>query len=326
MKQVTIPNTDLKPSELCLGGNRFGTVIEQKDAFTLLDAFADLGGNFLDTALVYADWIPGAPKSASEKTIGQWLKSKGNRDQFVVATKGGHPDFNEQLPRLSKGDLIHDINKSLANLQTDVIDMYWLHRDAANVSVGSIIEALNEQVQAGKIRYFGCSNWRVDRIVAANDYAEQKGLQGFSANQPWWSLIQPNLAALSDPENLVVFGTEEAVLHQKTRLAIIPYSSQGQGFFSRLEAGGESGLSDKDRANFFNETNRLRWPRAKKLAENYGVPVSHIVLGYLRAQHFVTIPVIGCRSLEQLRDSVTATELALTQEDIVFLTAVTNIT
>ena len=192
MKYVNIPHSDLYPSCLCLGSNRFGTVIDHADAFALLDAFVAMGGNFIDTALIYADWIPGAPKSASEKTIGQWLKHSGNRDRVVLATKGGHPNLSTMhLHRLSKADITRDIDASLSNLQTDVIDLYWLHRDATSVPVTILIDTLNEQVQVGKIRYFGCSNWQVERIIAANDYANKNDLQGFVASQPWWSLAQP---------------------------------------------------------------------------------------------------------------------------------------
>jgi len=321
MKYVNISHTDLTPSRLCLGTGRFGTVISQPDAFALLDAFVSRGGNFIDTAHVYADWIPGAPKSASEKTIGAWLKTTGLRDRVVLATKGGHPDLSTMhIPRLSKADIGQDIDESLVHLQTSFIDLYWLHRDAPGVPVADLIETLNEQVRRGKIRYFGCSNWSVERIAAANAYAKQNNLQGFVASQPWWSLAHPNQAALSDPENLVVFGPDEQNFHRQTDLAVIPYSAQGKGFFSKLERLGATGLSQTDRDHFFNETNAGRWPRVKKLAEKHQVPASHIVLSYLTSQPFVTIPIVGCRTIEQLQDSIVAVDLVLTPDDLSFLT------
>lgn len=321
MKTVNIPHTDLNPSRLCLGTNRFGTVISQPDAFALLDAFFEMGGNFIDTAHVYADWIPGAPKSASEKTIGAWLKATGHRNRVVLATKGGHPDLSTMhIPRLSKADIVQDIDESLAHLQTGFIDLYWLHRDAPEVPVADLIDTLNEQVRRGKIRYFGCSNWSVERIIAANDYANKNNLQGFVASQPWWSLVHPNRTALSDPENLVVFGPDEQKFHHQTGLAVIPYSAQGKGFFSKLDRLGATGLSQTDRNHFFNETNAGRWPRVKQLAEEHGVPVSHIVLSYLTSQPFVTIPIVGCRTIEQLQDSIAAVDLVLTANDLSFLT------
>jgi aryl-alcohol dehydrogenase-like predicted oxidoreductase len=321
MKTVNIPDTDIHPSCLCLGTNRFGTVISRQDAFALLDAFVEMGGNFIDTAHVYADWIPGSPKSASEKTIGEWLKATGNRNHMVLSTKGGHPDLTAMhIPRMAKADITQDIDESLTYLQTNVIDLYWLHRDAPSVPVGGIIETLNEQVQLGKIRAFGCSNWRIERIMAANDYASKNDLQSFAASQIWWSLAQPNRTALSDSEKLVVFGPVEEEFHRRTRLAVVAYSAQGKGFFSKLERLGPSGLSKDDYSSFFNETNTDRWPRIKRLAKKYNVPLSHIALSYLISQRFVTIPIIGCRTLGQLRDSMAATNLVLTSEDLAFLT------
>jgi aryl-alcohol dehydrogenase-like predicted oxidoreductase len=321
MKYFNIPHTDLNPSCLALGTNRFGTVIDQTHAFALLDAFVEVGGNFIDTALIYADWIPDAPKSASEKTIGQWLKYTNNRDRMVLATKGGHPELSTMhLSRMSKADITLDIDASLSNMQTDVIDLYWLHRDATSKPVAELIDTLNQQVQAGKIRYFGCSNWHVERILAANEYANDNDLQGFVASQPWWSLAQPNRGALSYSENMVVFGLKEEAFHRPTGLAVMPYSAQARGYFSKLDKLGANGLGETDQASFSNETNAHRWQQVKQLAEKYGVPVSHVALSYLTSQPFVTIPIIGCRTLDQLDDSTKAANLLLTQEEITYLT------
>ncbi|MDK1118944.1 MAG: aldo/keto reductase [Anaerolineae bacterium] len=317
MRYVNIPHTELNPSRVCLGSNRFGTLIKEPNAFALLDTFLEMGANFIDTAHIYADWIKGAQKSASEKTIGKWLKRSGNRDRVVLATKGGHPSLSTtHLHRMSKDEITRDLNDSLTNLQTEVIDLYWLHRDATDVPVEDIIEIFNDQVQAGKIRYFGCSNWSVERISAANSYAQNNDLQGFVASQLWWSLAQPNRAALTSPESQVVFGIKEAEFHRKSEMAIIPYSAQGKGFFSKLDKLGEKGLNDTDRDSFINDLNNHRSTQIKRLAKKYDVPVSHIVLSYLISQPFVTIPIIGSRTLDQLKDSLFAVNLILKSEEI----------
>src|SRR5581483_3704812 len=90
MKTVLLPNTDLRVSQLCLGSTDIGSLIPPDASFALLDLFVSLGGNFIDTAHVYANWLPGFENS-SEKTIGRWLKARSNRDQIVLSTKGGHP-------------------------------------------------------------------------------------------------------------------------------------------------------------------------------------------------------------------------------------------
>jgi aryl-alcohol dehydrogenase-like predicted oxidoreductase len=198
MKKRVIPNSGLCPSFLCLGTVPFGSTMSEKDSFGLLDAYLHLGGNFIDTANVYADWIPGE-KSTSEKTIGKWLKSRQNRQQLIVATKGGHPDLNLlHVPRISKGNIIHDLHESLRHLQTDYIDLYWLHRDDPKVPVEEILMTLEEQVQSGKIKYYGCSNWTAFRIKEAQKVAASLGTKGFVASQPMWSLAVPNYEHMTD--------------------------------------------------------------------------------------------------------------------------------
>ena len=158
MNHLTIPGTDLLVSPVCLGSGPFGTAVKPTDAFAMLDAFVERGGNFLDTARIYADWIPGG-QNASEKTLGAWLQANGLRNRIVLATKGAHPDLKTMhISRLSPEDIAADVAASLHYLQTDRIDLYWLHRDDTALPVGEIVDALNQQAQAGRIRYYGCSN------------------------------------------------------------------------------------------------------------------------------------------------------------------------
>src|SRR5205085_396194 len=133
----------------------FGANIPEAQAFTLLDAFVAAGGNFIDSALVYSDWHPG-PRGSAETTIGRWLTERGNRDQIVLATKGAHPELKTMnISRLAPEDINGDVDKSLANLQIDQIDMYWLHRDDVNRPVSEIIDTLQNLVDSGKIRTYG---------------------------------------------------------------------------------------------------------------------------------------------------------------------------
>ena len=102
MRTVTIPDTELRVSSICLGSADIGSKIDRETSFRMLDRFVDLGGTFIDTASVYADWLPG-PRSISETTIGDWFAQSGKRDRVVLATKGGHPDLNTMhVSRLSR--------------------------------------------------------------------------------------------------------------------------------------------------------------------------------------------------------------------------------
>jgi aryl-alcohol dehydrogenase-like predicted oxidoreductase len=225
MRYVTIPNTDLVVSVLCLGTGEAGANYDRATGFAMLDTFIEQGGNLLDTAHVYSDWIPGE-RSRSEKLIGAWMHRNGrhNRSGVLIATKGAHPDLDSmQVGRLSPAEIQADLEESLRFLQVEAIDLYWLHRDDSTRPVEEIIDTLEAQVQAGKIRYYGCSNWQLARIVAARRYAAQRGVNGFAAVQNLWSLAKPILPEIMrrDP-TLAVMDDELWQYHRESGLAAIP--------------------------------------------------------------------------------------------------------
>ncbi len=318
MKYVTIPKTDLQVSQICLGSVELGLSLAKDQSFALLDAFVAGGGNFIDTAHVYSNWIPNT-KSSSEKMIGQWLSERGLHKQIIVGTKGAHPELaTMHVSRLSRADIEQDINESLEYLQAESIDLYWLHRDDDQIPVGNIIDALNEQVSAGTIRYFGCSNWKISRIQEALDYAVSKGIQSFVANQPLWSLATANMDAIAD-KTLVGMDDAGKAFHKRTGMSVIPYTSQAKGFFTKLEASGIDGIRASDKGIYLSESNMQRLPRVQELAKKYDGTVNDIALAYLMSQPFTTIPVVGCRTHEQLTASLNAVNVTLTSDEIAYL-------
>nr|WP_169449879.1 aldo/keto reductase [Cohnella laeviribosi] len=119
MNQVQIPNTELRVSQIGLGSALFGSAVSKDDAFRLMDRYADLGGNMIDTAEVYANWLPDVETSVSEKTIGEWMKERGNRNRLVVTTKGAHPRMDTMhIPRLSKAEIREDLEGSLRGFRS----------------------------------------------------------------------------------------------------------------------------------------------------------------------------------------------------------------
>jgi aryl-alcohol dehydrogenase-like predicted oxidoreductase len=314
-KTITLPHTDLTVSQVCLGSSHLGSSISKIAAFRLLDSFIEFGGNFIDTARVYADWLPNGA-NASESTIGEWQRTRGNRDKIVIATKGAHPDLKSMhVPRMSAEDIKHDIEASLRYLQTDVIDMYWLHRDDVSRPVSDILGSLNAHVKLGNIRYFGCSNWTVARIREAMQYAEAQQIMGFVANQPMWSLAKPNVDAIKD-KTIVIADESDIAFHRETGFTLIPYTSQARGYFSKLAA---RNVPPKDQQVYDNADNRIRFEHARELSRRYNVSVSAIALSYLTSQPFPVVPVIGASNLEQLEDSLKDSELTLTPDDLRFL-------
>lgn len=311
MEYVRIPGTDLLSFPISLGAVPFGTTLDRETSFRLMDAYADFGGNMVDTAQVYANWLPGE-RSASETTIGQWMVSRGNRNRMIVTTKGAHPNLDTpRLSRLSKEDIAADVDGSLQRLRTDTIDLYWLHRDDPAREAADILDTLNGLVRSGKIRYFGCSNWTASRLSAAQSAAASHGWQGFSANQMMWSLAETNSAALADP-TLAAMDGETRSVHARTGLAAIPYSSQAQGLFSKWERGTFAREDERISGHYRIDVNYRRFLKARELAAQLSVPLSRIVLSYLLSQPFPVIPIVGCRTIEQLADSIHAAGVRLT--------------
>ena len=190
---VRLPGTDLDVSRICLGGNRFGAQLDQEASFELLDIFHEAGGNFVDTAHVYADWLPDIERSSSEKTIGRWLAARGLRGKVVVATKGGHPELgNPASRRLDRASLREDATGSRDNLGTEDVPIFYVHRDDPGRPVDEILGALEELRGEGIIRHYAASNWTLPRLVEARRVAQRAGWQGFVANQPEWSLARRN--------------------------------------------------------------------------------------------------------------------------------------
>jgi aryl-alcohol dehydrogenase-like predicted oxidoreductase len=316
MQYRTIGETGLNASRICLGGGDLGSAIPRDAAFAVLDAFAEAGGNFLDTARVYAAWLPGQG-GVSERTIGSWLRSRGARGRMVLATKGAHPDLDAMhADRMSPEEIAFDLAQSLEALQTDRVDLYWLHRDAPDVPVSEIMDCLNSHVRAGEIRALGASNWRPARIEAANAYARAHGLVGFSASQIAYSLaVQGDDAA----QRTLAMDAPTHAWHSRTGFPQVAYTSQARGFFSGKYGRGRGDPASLAMRLFFNEVNLGRLERAQALASARGWSANGVALAYLLGQPFPVFPIVGCRTVEQVRSSTAAAALTLTPAEIAIL-------
>ncbi|MBC8080046.1 MAG: aldo/keto reductase [Gorillibacterium sp.] len=318
MKWIGIPGTGIQASCIALGTAELGTKLNRDESFRLLDAYADYGGNLLDTAQVYANWIPGEI-SLSEKTIGEWLHRKNGRERVILSTKGAHPDLKTMnISRLSRNEILKDLDDSLRHLRTDYIDLYWLHRDDPSLPVGEIMETLNEQIRAGKIVSAGCSNWLPGRIQEAQQYATGQGLQAFSASQIHWSMAVINSEVMTDP-TIVSMDDAAYRFYLKAGMLVMAFSSQARGFFQKVADGGLERLPDWVKATYYNEATMGRLDRARRLAKELNISIGAVALGYLTSQPFAAVPIIGPQSMDQLADSMWAADVVLTSEQIAYL-------
>lgn len=305
MEYKAIPRTDLNPSVICFGGGAV-TYSDRRDfAFSQLDLYCHLGGNFIDTANIYGKWLP-ERTNISEQYIGQWLATRKNRNRIILATKGGHPDLaSMSVPRLDRSSLSRDLEESLRALKTDTIDLYWLHRDDQDRPVEDILDSLQRFVREGKIRWYGCSNWTLPRILAARQAADREGWPGFVANQLFWSLADYNPAAMTDP-TLTGMDDETWTMHKDSQMAAIPYSSQAGGYFQKLHTAGKAGIPQNRLALYDLPVNDRRYQMLLELSQQTGQTIDMLVLGYLLAQPFPVFPIIGPRTAAQLSASLKA--------------------
>lgn len=298
-------------SVLALGSTDFGGTVEQGLAHDFLDAWEGIGGNFIDTARVYGDFV-NRRLGESEKVIGRWLERRG-REAFFLSTKGAHPDMDHMnVGRLSRAEIEDDAARSLENLRTDHVDIYWLHRDDVSRPVGEIVETLNGLVEAGATRMIGVSNWTAARIEAANVYAAAHGLRPLDADQPQCSLARQMV--VEDP-TLVPMDADLWRMHRRTGMALIPFSSQAKGFYTKLFELGEAGLSDKARRRFLSEENLAVYRRVLALRERTGLSVGAIALAWLTCQDFPTIPLCGVSKVSQVLALDEAANAVISPED-----------
>ncbi|NPV48852.1 MAG: aldo/keto reductase [Armatimonadetes bacterium] len=305
-----LPHTDLVPSRLCLGLGDYGTRVAGEAAVRLLARFMELGGNFVDTAHCYSFWVAGAGAGSSERQLGAAMRELGCRDRLIVATKGGHPEGGEAYPRpdhyMAPEVVSQDLAESLERLGIATVDLYLLHRDDPRVPVGEVMDALNEHLQAGRVRYLGASNWSVERIAAANLYAAERGLQGFCVSQVHWSLAEPPWEMGPDPTTRCV-TLADAAWHTATGLPIMAYSPSAGGYFAGR---GES---------YDTSTNAARRERAGQLADEMGLTPAQVALAYLLNQPFPVYPIVGTMSEAHLVEAMGAAEVRLTPEQVAWL-------
>jgi aryl-alcohol dehydrogenase-like predicted oxidoreductase len=289
-----------------LGTGSFGTGIPGAAAFEQLDRFYEQGGTFLDTARVYAAWIPGGDQ-ASEKTIGAWIKGRKNRDRIVISTKGAHPDLKTMdVPRMKKDLVRRDLEESLTALGTDCIDLYFLHRDDPATAVTEILDMLEGFRKEGKIRRYGCSNWKLDRVEAADREARRLGYEGFISNQLLWCAADVNVSGIGD-KTLVAMDRETFAYHKGTGKSVMAYMSACKGYFVKRLRGLPPGPGLE--AMYGNPSNEALLKAFPAWETALRASAASIVLAYVMAAPFPSAPVASFSSPAQLDEGLAAADL-----------------
>ena len=293
---IQIKNTNLSVFPLCLGGNVFGWSADQEQSFAVLDAYVEAGGNFIDTADVYSSWKEGNQGGESETIIGNWMKSRGNRDQLVVATKVG---MWEKQKGLSAGNIKSALDGSLKRLQTDHIDLYYSHEDDAGIPLYETLGTYTELKAAGKIQHAAASNYTTARLREAAHISDSYGYIKYVAVQNKYNLLDR-----AEFEGEITPGIEGLGIHS------IPYYGLARGFLSgkyqpgltvdSMRAGGA--------AEYQNDRGWATLKAVEAIAKELGSNPSAVSLAWLRAKD--SLPIASARTVEQVREIVQLIELS----------------
>jgi aryl-alcohol dehydrogenase-like predicted oxidoreductase len=295
-----IGTTDLDVFPLCLGGNVFGWTADEKQSFAVLDAYAEAGGNFIDTADAYSAWVPGHTGGESETIIGRWLAERRNRDRMVVATKVGRLPG---LSGLSAKTIRTGAEGSLSRLRTDHIDLYYAHADDAATPLEETLQAFDALVREGKVRFIAASNYTGPRLAEALEMSGSMGMARYVALQPHYNLVhrgeyEDGLAALCAREGLACF----------------PYYALASGFLTGKYRGGAKVLSARasGAAKYLDDRGRRVLAALDAIARERGTTVAAVALAWLATRPGVVAPIASARTPEQLRELLPFTSTHLT--------------
>jgi aryl-alcohol dehydrogenase-like predicted oxidoreductase len=313
---VTLGRSGLRVSPLCLGAMTFGedlgwgTSVEESQQ--IIDRYVGLGGNFIDTANFYT-------RSHSEKIIGDHVgRHPAQRDRLVIATKfsgnlyPGDPNGGGS----GRKSLINACENSLRRLQTDYIDLYWLHMWDANTPIEETMAALDDLVRAGKVRYLGVSDTPAWKIVEANLIARFRGWSAFIGLQIEYSLLERTVE-----QELVPMAGEFG-------LGITPWSPLKGGVLSGKYTRRNDGQHRADRGalveSSLNQETYALIDELELIAKAHEATVAGVALAWVLAQPAVASVIIGARRLSQLDDNVRAVDVDLTAEELARLDALTE--
>ena len=304
MKYLSLAALSHRPISLIGLGGRFGQLTDEV-SFSLLDAYLDLGGNLLDTAHSYDG-------GEHERTIGRYLSDRNCRDRVIIVDKCCHPD-DRGSSRVSVRSIGEDLTKSLERLQTDSIDIYMLHRDDISVPVGDIVDSLNLELDHGRIKSYGFSNWTHHRLEQAMTYASENRLIGPAASSCGFSLAILNHAPWP---GCVIIDDSEKSWHERTGFPLLAWSSQARGWFSGRDF---NTTSDSTFAAYDTVENRKRLDCTRVLALRRGFQPNEVALAYVLSQSFPVVALIGPESLSELSSSAAAVDLNLIPQELAFL-------
>jgi aryl-alcohol dehydrogenase-like predicted oxidoreductase len=311
MKIVQLGKSGLKVSQVCLGTMTFGREADEAASFAIMDYFVEQGGTFLDTADAYSI-------GATESVVGRWLKARGNRDTIVLATKVFHPmSSGPNDAGLSRIHIQRAVEASLLRLQTDVIDLYQVHRWDPTVPIEETIGTLDDLVRQGKVRYVGCSNVRAYQLQYCLDYARAHAMSPFISLQPPYNALNRAIEA----ELLPLCGEQG--------IGVLSYNPLAGGMLTGKYRRNEPLPTGARLEAFAYYHDRYYTDQALDIVARFleeaskrSVSPAQLALAWVLGEPRVSSPILGARNLEQIKDSLKGAEIPLTAEERAAIPAV----
>lgn len=306
-QQRPLGGSGLSTPPLMLGGNVFGWTSDRERSFAVLDAFVDGGGRLIDTADVYSAWVPGHQGGESETVIGEWLARSGRRQDVLIATKVGMLP-GEGGKGLEGSRIVAAVEASLRRLGTDVIDLYFAHRDDQETPLEETIEAFDRLVKAGKVRSLGASNFTADRLSEALRVSDSHGWARFTVLQPHYNLLERE-----------IFEGPLQDLCVAENIGVVPYYGVAGGYLTgKYRTKQDLGKSPRGTRveDYMNGNGPAVLAAMDAIATETGASLAAIALAWLAAQPAVTAPIASATSVAQLGELLASMNLSLTAEQV----------
>ena len=296
---ITIAETDLVVHPLCLGSNIFGSNTDEAQSHAVMDAYFGHGGNFIDTADMYNQWVEGHVGGESETIIGSWMKARGNRDAMVIATKVSKMD---RRPGLSAKNIFAACEESLNRLQTDYIDLYYSHDDDLTVSLEETLGAYAQLIAEGKVRYIAASNFTPARLRESIKFSEDNNVPAYVAVQDLYNLVDRTKYEGEMSQAVADLG-----------ISNIPFYGIARGFLTGKYRAGVTEVDSKRAAGareYANDKNFAVLAVMDEVAKAHNASLAAIALAWLRAQPTVSVPIASARTVEQVHEIIQIVDLA----------------
>ena len=314
MKYRRMGRTGLRVSEICLGTMTFGYQTESEEAFRIMDAAYDAGVNFFDTANVYP--VGTNEAGATETIVGRWMAGRP-RDQLVIATKCVAPMGPSPNQRgASRQHILSAVDESLRRLDTDYIDLYQLHGPDPRTPIEETMQALDDLVRWGKVRYVGASNFRAWQLALAIGASDRLNLARFECDQPRYNILWRDIE-----DDLLPLCRDQGV-------GIIAYNPLAGGFLTGkyrdtadLQEGTRFTLgnaADRYQRRYWDDAQFQQVARLQRYFADREVSITHAAIAWVLAQDGITSAIVGASKQSQIIDSLGYADIELTPDDLDF--------